>query len=140
MPRRLADMQVRAERRMRDTCRAVTLPSGDIPIDPDTGLPPPGAVTLVYEGPCRLRMIGRAATAGQGSSNVAGDVVFTSTPLLHVPVSAPRVPVGAVVFITDVPADDPAGHLRLGLRFRVTGVTVGTDVSAQRLSVETVTG
>jgi hypothetical protein len=50
------------------------------------------------------------------------------------------VPVGAIVLITGVPADDPAGHLRLGLRLRVAGLVLGTDMTAQRVTVEAVTG
>lgn len=140
MPWRLTNMQARAEQRMRDTCRVSVLSGSDGPLDPDTGLPVSGAAQVVYEGPCRLRMLGRAATSGQGSTQVAGDVVVTSTPMLHLPVSAPHVPVGAVVVITGVPTDDPAGHLRLGQRLRVTGLTFGTDVTSQRVALETVTG
>jgi hypothetical protein len=78
--------------------------------------------------------------AGSSQATVAGDRVSTSTPTLSLPVSAPQVPVGAVVVITAVPADDPAGHLRLGLRLRVVGLVLGTDMTAQRLTVEAVTG
>lgn len=139
MPWRLADMRVRAERRMRDTCR-ISAPSTGGSIDPDTWLPSGSAGAEIYSGPCRLRMMGRASTAGQSSVAVAGDQVVMSAPLLSVPTSAPRIPVGAVVLMTGVPADDPAGHLRLGLRLRVTGIIFGTDMTAQRVAVETVTG
>jgi hypothetical protein len=78
--------------------------------------------------------------AGSTSRDVAGDRVSTSTPTLSVPVTAPRLPVGAIIKITGVPVDDPAGHLRLGLRLRVVGLVIGTDMSAQRVTVEAVTG
>jgi hypothetical protein len=134
----LLEFQAEAESRMRDTC-AVTLPSsGPGTVDPGTGLEidTPGA--LVYSGMCRLRMAG--TISGSSARDVAGDRVSTSSPTLSVPVTAPRLPVGAIILITGVPADDPAGHLRLGLRLRVTGLVLGTDMTAQRVTVEAVTG
>jgi hypothetical protein len=134
----LVEFQAEANSRMRDTC-TVTVPSSEPGVpDPVTWLEPASAGTLVYSGPCRLRMGG--TVAGSSQATVAGDRVSTSTPTLSLPVSAPRVPVGAVVLITAVPADDPAGHLRLGLRLRVVGLVLGTDMTAQRLTVEAVTG
>lgn len=134
----LADFQSLAVSRMRDTC-TVTAPSTTAgTVDPVTGLETATAGTAVYSGVCRLRMSG--TVAGSSSRDVSGDRVSTSTPTLSVPVTAVRIPVGAVVLITAVPADDPAGHLRLGMRFRVTGLVLGTDMSAQRVTVEAVTG
>jgi hypothetical protein len=136
----LALFQVEAESRMRDTC-TVTMPSlGPGSVDPGTGLETDTPGALVYSGRCRLRMAGKVATSGTSTAAVAGDQVVTSTPMLHVPVSAPRLPVGAIVKITGVPADDPAGHLRLWLRLRVVGLVIGTDMTAQRVTVEAVTG
>jgi hypothetical protein len=136
----LSFFQAEAESRMRDTC-SVTLPaSGPGTVDPGTGLESDLPGSLVYSGKCRLRMAGKVATSGTSSTPVAGDMVVTSTPMLHVPVSAPRLPVGAIVKMMGVPADDPAGHLRLGLRLRVTGLVLGTDMTAQRVTVEAVTG
>lgn len=124
--------------RMRDTC-SVTVPSSDPgSVDPGTGLETGAAGTLLYSGMCRLRMAG--TISGSSARDVAGDRVSTSSPTLSVPVTAPRVPVGAIVLITGVPADDPAGHLRLGLRLRVAGLVLGTDMTAQRVTVEAVTG
>jgi len=130
--------QAEAESRMRDTCTATLPSSGAGTVDPGTGLEidTPGAV--FYSGKCRLRMGG--TVSGATSRDVAGDRVSTSTPTLSVPVSAPRLPVGAIVKITGVPADDPAGHLRFGLRVRVTGLNINTDTTAQRVTVEAVTG
>lgn len=136
----LAVFQAEAESRMRDMC-TVTLPaSGPGTVDPGTGLETDLPGVLMYSGKCRLRMAGKVATSGTNSSSVAGDQVVTSTPMFHVPVTAPRIPVGAIVKITGVPADDPAGHLRLGLRLRVVGLVLGTDMTAQRVTVEAVTG
>lgn len=129
--------QGEAESRMRDTC-AVAEPGAGGAIDPDTWLPTEVAGALIYSGRCRLRMAGNVV--GTTSREVAGDRVSTSSPTLSVPVWAPRLPVGAVVLITGVPADDPAGHLRLGLRLRVIALVLGTDMSAQRVTVEAVTG
>lgn len=127
-----------ANARMRDTC-AVSAPSTlSGSIDPATGLESVTPGASIYSGPCRLRMAGNIS--GSNARDVAGDRVSTSTPMLSVPVSAPRIPVGAVVTITDVPDDDPAGHLRLGLRLRVIGQVLGTDMTAQRVTVEAVTG
>lgn len=134
----LADFQAEAVSRMRDTC-LVTQPSSTAGVvDPVTGLEPAVAGATVYSGRCRLRMSGTVASST--TRDVAADRVSTSSPTLSVPVSAPRIPVGAIVTITAVPADDPARHLRLGLRLRVTGLVLGTDMTAQRVTVEAVTG
>lgn len=132
----LADFQVEAVSRMRDTCTVVLPNTTAGTVDPATGLEAPVAGTPIYSGKCRLG----GTVAGSAQATVAGDRVSTSTPTLSVPVTAPRVPVGAVVTITGVPADDPAGHLRLGLRVRVVGQVLGTDMTAQRVTVEAVTG
>jgi hypothetical protein len=134
----LLEFQAEANSRMRDTCTVTVPNSTPGTIDPVTGLESSTAGAALYSGPCRLRMGG--TVAGSSQSTVAGDRVSTSTPTLSLPVSAPRVPVGAVVLITGVPADDPAGHLRLGVRVRVVGLVLGTDMTAQRLTVEAVTG
>jgi hypothetical protein len=123
---------------MRDRC-TVTLPAdGGGTVDPGTGLETDTAGTLVYSGPFRLRMAGNIS--GSSARDVAGDRVSTSSPTASFPLSAPRIPVGAIVVVTGVPADDPAGHLRSGLRLRVTGLVLNTDSSAQRVTVEAVTG
>lgn len=134
----LAAHQVRAVSRMRDTCVVTSQATAAGVLDPETGWPASGVGSTVYSGACRLRMGG--TVAGSTSREVAGDTVATSTPTLSVPVSAPRIPIGAVVQITGVPADDPAGHLRLNLRLRVVGQVLGTDMTAQRVTVEAVTG
>ncbi len=123
---------------MRDTC-AVTIPgTAQGTIDPDTGLDTDTAPTTLYTGKFRLRMAG--TVSGSTAREVAGDRVSTSTPTASFPVSAPRIPIGAIVTVTEVPADDPAGHLRMGFRARVSGVLTGTDMTAQRVQVEAVTG
>ena len=123
---------------MRDTC-TITVPSVVAgTVDPVTGLESETAGTVLYSGVCRLRMGG--TVSGSATVNVAGDRVSVSTPTLSVPVGAARVPIGAIAVITGVPADDPAGGLRLGLRVRVTGLVLNTDSSAQRVTVEAVTG
>jgi len=124
------------EQRMRDAC-SVVIPGVPGPIDPDTGWQPPPVATVVYTGPCRFRMLGRVGAKDQQS--VVVDLVTISAPILSVPLWAPQVPVGAVCTITAVDSDDPAGHLRLGLRMRVIGRVLGTDVTAQRVTVEVVT-
>lgn len=123
---------------MRDTCSVAVPSTTQGTIDPDTGLETDAAPTVLYTGRCRLRMAG--TISGASARDVAGDRVATSSPTLSVPVSAPRLPVGAIVTITAVPADDPAGHLRQGFRARVSGLLLGTDVTAQRVQVEAVTG
>lgn len=134
----LAAGQALAESRMRDTC-TVTVPSTTQgTIDPNTGLETDAAPTTLYTGKCRLRMSG--TVSGSTARDVAGDRVSTSAPTLSVPISAPRLPLGAIVTVTNVPADDPAGHLRLGVRARVSGLLIGTDMTAQRVQIEAVTG
>jgi len=134
----LAILQGEALSRMRDVCsiQLHSLVAGVV--DPATGLESATDAVTIFTGACRLRMGG--TVAGSAATSVAGDRVSTSTPTLSLPVTAPRVPVGAVVTITGVPSDDPAGHLRLGLRLRVVGNVLGTDMTAQRLTVEAVTG
>lgn len=130
----LAVFQERAESRMRDTCQIQTFVTGSS-MDPVTWLPTE-TPTTVYTGKCRLRM--PAGWAQQ--RDVAGDHASISMPTLSIPVSAPVIPIGAVVRITAVPSDDPAGHLRMGRRFRVLGQMVSTDSTAQRMTIEAVTG
>jgi hypothetical protein len=134
----LAELQAEAESRMRDSCtiRARGTSTGDV--DPVTGVEVTVPGALLYSGKCRLRMSGMVS--GSSSSQVAGDQVTVSSPVLSIPVSAPRIPVSSIVEITGVPLDDPAGHLRLGLRAPVTGLVLGTDMTAQRVTVEAVTG
>jgi hypothetical protein len=134
----LAELQGEALSRMRDTCSVTVPSSAPGTVDPGTGLETDAAGTALYSGECRLRMAG--TISGSSAREVAGDRVSTSSPTLSVPVTAPRLPVGAIILITGVPADDPAGHLRLGLRLRVTGLVLGTDMTAQRVTVEAVTG
>ena len=124
------------EARMRDTCSFSTPGSPGV-IDPVTGWQPPSAGTLVYSGKCRFRMVGRVGAKSE--QQVVADLVALSDPILSVPLSAPQLPVGAVGSITAVDPDDPAGHLRLGLRMRVIGQIFGTDMTAQRVTVEVVT-
>lgn len=131
-------LQAEAESRMRDTCTVTVASTTQGTIDPDTGLETDADPTTLYTGKCRLRMAG--TVSGSTTREVAGDRVSTSSPTFSVPVSAPRIPVGAVVTITAVPVDDPAGHLRDGLRLRVSGLLIGTDMTAQRMQVEAVTG
>lgn len=123
---------------MRDTCTVVRPSAVDGPLDPVTGLPTEGTATAVFSGRCRLRMAG--TVSGSAARESAGDRAAVSTPVLSVPVVAARLVPGDVATITGVPLDDPAGHLRLGLRLRVTGLVLGTDMTAQRVTVETVTG
>lgn len=141
----LREFQAEANSRMRDTC-TVTVPSSEPgAIDPVTWLETTTAGTVIYGpdiaphyGMYRLRMGG--TVAGSASTSVAGDRVSTSTPTASFPISAPAIPVGAIVVCVAVPADDPGGHLRLGRRVRTTGLVLGTDMTAQRLTVEAVTG
>lgn len=126
------------ESRMRDTCR-ITLPgSSDGPLDPDTGLPVETPGTVIYVGMCRYRTAG--GVSASATREVGGDHAAIAFPTLSIPVSAPRIPIGAVPVITGVPPDDPAGHLRLGLRMRVIGQNLATDLTAQRMAIEVVVG
>lgn len=126
------------------TCR-VSVPS-NVPGPPDeTGwrTNPVGSViygpdTPILKGKCRFRMGG--TISGSSSRDVGEDRTFTSSPILSVPVSAPLIPVGAVAEIVGVPADDPAAHLWMGLRMRVIGRILVSEMTAQRVTVEVVTG
>jgi hypothetical protein len=131
---RMAELQAIAESRMRDHCIVTVAGDAEQVWDEEnlTFVPPEGEP--FWSGPCRLRTGGNVA--GGADRAVGGDQVAISKPTLSVPVSAPRLPIDAVVVIDAVPADDPAGALRLNLRMRVTGPIVQTDATAQRLQVE----
>lgn len=132
----LTTLREEAESRMRDTC-SVSAPGSSGDLNATTGLPSETAGGVIYTGKYRMR------TPGSGSPSdrtVSGDRVPVSTPIASFPVSAPKIPVGSIVTCTAVPPDDPAGHLRLGRRVRVTGLVLGTDQTAQRVQVEAVTG
>lgn len=126
-----------AESLMRFTCQATVPSTGQGGLD-GTGWPTNPAGTVIYTGKCRFRMGG--TVSGSSSRDVAEDRVFTSQPILSVPVTAAALPVGAVVKITAVPADDPGAHLWLDMRMRVVGRVLGGDMTAQRVTVEVVTG
>lgn len=137
-PEEMAVMRRMAEKRMVDTIR-VSLPGTDASIlDPDTGLPAETPGGVLWTGPCRLRLAG--GVSGSAFRRVGADTVSLALPILSVPVSAPRIPIGAICVITAVPPDDPAGHTRLNLRLRVSGLNLGTEMTSQRMSVEVVTG
>lgn len=117
--------QAVAESRMTDTC-VVTVPGSDPgPLDP-SGWPTTPAGTVVYSGRCRIRMGG--TVSGSSSREVGEDRVFMSQPILSVPISAPTIPVGAVAVLGS------------GLRTRVVGRVLNTQATAQRVTVEVVTG
>lgn len=114
-----------AELLMTDTCTVTVPSSGPGTLDP-TGWPTNPAGTQLYSGKCRLRMGG--TVSGSSSREVAADRVFMSQPVLSVPVSAPVLPVGALVVTAS------------GLRAKIVGRVLGTHMTAQRLTVEVVTG
>ena len=122
----LADGRVLAESRMTDTC-TITVPSSGVgtPLDP-TGWPTNPAGAQVYSGKCRLRMGG--TVSGSSSRAVAADRVFMSQPVLSLPISAPVIPVGALVVTGS------------GIRAKVVGQILGSQMTAQRVTVEVVTG
>ena len=66
--------------------------------------------------------------SGSSSREVGEDRVFMSQPILSVPISAPTIPVGAVAVLGS------------GLRTRVVGRVLNTQATAQRVTVEVVTG
>lgn len=121
-------LQAEAESRMVDTCVAtVTAAGSGEPVLDESGWPTTPAGTVVYAGKCRIRMGG--TVSGSSSREVAEDRVFMSQPVLSVPVSAPTIPVGAVVVLGST-----------GLRMRVVGRVLNTQATAQRVTVEVVTG
>jgi hypothetical protein len=125
----LTRLQGQAESRMLNTC-VITAPGTASPeLDPDTWLPVVTPGGTLYNGPCRLRVPGGAAT-GQ-NRDVAQDRVYITQPVLSIPVSAQRVPSESIVVITG-----PADHMLVGRRYRVTGLVDGTEMTAQRMLVE----
>lgn len=123
--------RARAESLMEDSC-SIRVAGTRTGTDPSTGrdLLSPGV--QVYAGPCRVQLPGSQEDVRRG-----GDRSWTVQRLtLSVPMSAPTVPVGAVVEMT-------ATTLDLGLvgrRYRVVESFAKTHATARRLSCEEVTG
>lgn len=127
----LANLRAEAESLMTDTCTITVPSSGAGSLDP-TGWPTNPAGTVIYspsspeKGKCRLRMGG--TVSGSSSRAVAADRVFMSQPVLSLPISAPVIPVGALVVTGS------------GIRAKVVGQILGSQMTAQRVTVEVVTG
>lgn len=117
----LPTIRAHAESRMTRSC--VARPVVGVDADPNTGADVVEYGPAVYEGPCRLKPPGRAATEDVESGRAS---VTRSPAEWHIPHDSPRVPVGTVIFFDDLPA------------YRTTGLADGDDVTARRYPVEVV--
>lgn len=109
-----------------DTCTVIVPGSGQGPLDPDTGVETGDSDTVLWSGPCWLKV-----PPGSSQVTVGGDVVAVQRPSLAVPLSAPRFPVGAVATITAslVP-------LNVGRRCAIRSVQGGTYATLARYEVD----
>lgn len=99
-------------------------------IDPVTGVFTPAADSLVYEGPCRVRMQARSSE----EADVFGDTSVTTTRvLISFPYDIPDVEIDDVVIITE--SDDP--HIG-GRSFRVVAVPSSTFLMYREVGAEVV--
>lgn len=127
----LPGLRAEAESRMRETC-LVRRPIGVEP-DPMTGADVPVfAPDPVYTGKARVKAENTQARAGES----AGSTVVAQSPAVHIPWASAALLPGDVV---DFAADTYTPRLQ-GLTFRVTGVHVGSDLTAQRVPVEILPG
>lgn len=119
----LADERAYALARMRRPCAA--RPVLGVTADPETGADVIEYGLPVYEGPCRLR---NRSKGSLGAVRESGGVSVTLSDIeWHIPFDSPRVPVGTVIFIDDLPA------------YRTTDLADGDDMTARRYPVEVVT-
>lgn len=123
--------RVLAESLMTDACTITEAGTGDPIYDPVTDTYQYPAVTVVYDGKCRVR----PARTEDRSRDAGADVVTTRSSVISIPMDVTAVSVDAVVLIT-ASAQDPA---LADTRFRVVGVTKGSQVTARRLVCEEVT-
>ena len=115
---------------MVDTC-TIRYPSTRGALNNSTGV---HAVTLgavIYQGQCKRQVGPSQAVVESGDREVT-----VARSELHVPVSAPRLPVGAICTIDSAPNDPSA----VGVKLRVTGPSSKTFASAQRVNVTEVQG
>lgn len=119
----LPELRAHAESRMQrpSTARPVL----GVTADPETGADVTEYGDPIYEGPCRLR---NRAKGSLGATRESGGVSVTLSDIeWHIPFDSPRIPVGTVIFIDDLPA------------YRTTDLADGDDMTARRYPVEVVT-
>lgn len=119
----LPDLRAQAESRMQHACVA-RLAVG-VTADPETGADVVEYGEPIYEGLCRLR--NRSNGTLGNSRESGGATVDVTSREWHIPISSPRIPIGAVIFFDDLPA------------YRTTDVADGDDMTARRYPVQVVT-
>lgn len=134
----LADLRAERESGMVDTCLITRAAPSTGDVDPVTGLPGGSARTVVYgpdsqphRGKCRVRTAG-SVSAGMLRQS-AGDMATIVTPILSIPVSAPRIQVDdRVEIVSSANPNLPA------LVFTVSGLIPGSQVTSQRVAMTAV--
>lgn len=129
----VADGRAEAEALMIDTC-VIRAASSNSSFDEASGayVTTPGAV--LYTGPCK-----RQSPAGVRAEIIAEAADHNSTLSrlqLHIPASAPQIPLGALVTLTAAPLEPRS----IGRRWRVDGPAGKSFATAQRLNVMEVVG
>lgn len=127
----LVELQAEAESMMTDTCIVTRAgdPSGSPDLDPVTGMYPPTATQVVYQGKCSMRVPG-SVSAGKTRPS-AGDSAALLLTILGIPVSAPTLAVNDDVRLV-ASQHNPA---LVGLKYGVTGLLPSTFVTKQKVSV-----
>lgn len=128
----LAAGRLAAEALMVDSCD-IHGPATAPVFDENTGLYTSTPGELLYSGMCK-----RPPPTNRFVQILsAGDHAFEDVRAqLHLPVSAPKIPVGSIATITAAP-ESPHD---VGVRLRVSGPGTGSLTTAQRLKVEEVVG
>ena len=120
--------RARAVSIMDDACR-VSRRAASAGQDEATGREVPGAVTVVYAGPCRVQV-----PSVQPGSDVAGERSWTTQPVVvSVPMAADPRP-GDLVEVTAAVADP----VLAGRTYRVRAVLVKSHTTARRMTCEEV--
>jgi hypothetical protein len=127
-PTAVANGRRMAESRMADTFD-IKIESGKPAYDPGTKTTGP-VYTLLFTTKGRVKVTGGLSAR---DAEVGGRTSTTVTRELHIPVSSPAVPVGAVAFCTAVSAtSDPS---LAGAKLRLEGPAPGSQTTARRLEV-----
>jgi len=117
-----------AARLMTETCTITRAGTGTQVYDPATDTFTEPARTTVYSGPCRVK----APTGGDRRVSAGDDVYTLDTYVVSIPVSSTAIRTDDQVSISAA-ADDPR---LVGMALRVQAVTVGSQISARRLTCE----
>lgn len=120
-----------------DTCLVTRVTGEEGPMDPETGLPTPGATTDIYgpdiaphQGRCKVQTYEPHESARASSEHTYTEQRYH----LHVPISAPLIKVGDTVEVVASMADPQL----VGRTYRVAGEHAKSLATARRLLIDEV--